>query len=142
MYKKYNKFILAFFAIMIITTLIIVSNILLNKTSKTKYSQLDNTDKKMLDDLSKIYEEFDKNSDELWNKNYKLNKMPIILIRTNKDKGILKKYAFAININEIENSLFSKEISIPKNFFFWTFLHCYYMNLFIYTTRVNGHMIK
>lgn len=65
MYKKYNKFILAFFAIMIITTLIIVSNILLNKTSKTKYSQLDNTDKKMLDDLSKIYEEFDKNSDEL-----------------------------------------------------------------------------
>ncbi|MRZ80913.1 hypothetical protein GKD14_04555 [Paeniclostridium sordellii] len=115
MYKKYNKFILAFFAIMIITTLIIVSNILLNKTSKTKYSQLDNTDKKMLDDLSKIYEEFDKNSDELWNKNYKLNKMPIILIRTNKDKGILKKYAFAINVNEIENSLFSKEISMPKN---------------------------
>lgn len=93
---------------------IILGNVLLNKFNKTKYNKLDSIDKEMFNKLSNIYMEFDKNGDELWH-NYDFKNKPLILIRTNNDNGILRKYAYAINVPEIENSIFSKEIIMPKD---------------------------
>ncbi len=69
----------------------------------------------MFEQLSNIYNQFEKNSDKLWNDNYRLNELLKILIRTNKDKGIIRKYAYAINVKGIKNSIISEKIDMPKS---------------------------
>ncbi|MBT9831499.1 hypothetical protein GPK36_06290 [Clostridium baratii] len=93
----------------------VVIDIILNKTYKTSYESFDSVDKEMFQELSQIYKQFDKNSDQLWGDKDKLNKMPLILIRTNKDKGIIRKYAYAINLKGIENSIFAEKMDIPSS---------------------------
>lgn len=93
MKKKHNKIFIGAFVIMIVLLGVVASNIILNKTYKTKYEDFNSLDKKMFEQLSNIYNQFEKNSDKLWNDNYRLNELPIILIRTNQDKGVMRKYA-------------------------------------------------
>ncbi|MDK2584510.1 hypothetical protein QOZ83_01440 [Romboutsia sedimentorum] len=114
MKKKYNKTILIITTIFIIMVICLVVDIILNKTLHTKYEKFNSTDKEMFEKLSNIYGEFNENSDELWSENYKLNEMPMILIRTNKDKGIVRKYAYAINVGDIDKSIFAKKMTMPK----------------------------
>ncbi len=111
---KSSKVLIIISAIMVLLLGIIVSNIVLNKTYKTKYEEFNSIDKEMFEQLSSIYQQFNENGDELWTNNYKFNEKPLILIRTNKDKGIMRKYAYAINVKEIEKSIFSKKIVMPK----------------------------
>ncbi|WP_203226304.1 hypothetical protein [Clostridium ihumii] len=74
---------------------------------------MDTIDKKMFEELSKIYEKFNESSSNLWNNNYKFNEKPLILIRTNREKGIVRKYSYVINVEEFKNSIFSKKVNIP-----------------------------
>lgn len=100
---------------LIILLLCIVSgNILINKFHNTNYNNFNSVDKEMFNKLSDIYKEFDKNGDKLW-PDYDFEKMPLILIRTYKDKGILRKYAYAINVEGMKDGIFSKEVTMPKD---------------------------
>ncbi|OPF51995.1 hypothetical protein BH721_03340 [Clostridium baratii] len=93
----------------------VLIDIILNKTYKTSYESFDSVDKEMFEELSQIYKQFDKNSDQLWGDKDKLSKMPLILIRTNKDKGIIRKYAYAINVKGIGNSFFAEKMDITSS---------------------------
>lgn len=115
MKKKHNKIFIGAFVIMIVLLGVVASNIILNKTYKTKYEDFNSLDKKMFEQLSNIYNQFEKNSDKLWNDNYRLNELPIILIRTNQDKGVMRKYAYAINVKGIKNSIISEKIDMSKS---------------------------
>lgn len=115
MKKKHNKIFIGAFVIMIVLLGVVASNIILNKTYKTKYEDFNSLDKKMFEQLSNIYNQFEKNSDKLWNDNYRLNELTIILIRTNQDKGVMRKYAYAINVKGIKNSIISEKIDMPKS---------------------------
>lgn len=115
MKKKYNKTILIITTIFIMMVICLVVDIILNKTLHTKYEKFNSTDKEMFEKLSNIYGEFNENSDELWSENYKLNEMPMILIRTNKDKGIVRKYAYAINVGGIDKNIFAKKMTMTKD---------------------------
>ena len=115
MKKKHNKIFIGAFVIIIVLLGVVTSNIILNKTYKTKYEDFNSVDKKMFEQLSNIYNQFEKNSDKLWNDDYRLNELQIILIRTNKDKGIIRKYAYAINVKGIKNSIISEKIDMPKS---------------------------
>lgn len=100
---------------LIILLLCIVSgNILINKFHNTNYNNFNSVDKEMFNKLSNIYKEFHKNGDKLW-PDYDFEKMPLILIRTYKDKGILRKYAYAINVEGMKEGIFSKEVTMPKD---------------------------
>ncbi|MGG7209663.1 hypothetical protein [Clostridium baratii] len=115
MKKSKNKLFLIILSIIVLLAGMVVIDIILNKTYKTSYESFDSVDKEMFQELSQIYKQFDKNSDQLWGDKDKLNKMPLILIRTNKDKGIIRKYAYAINLKGIENSIFAEKMDIPSS---------------------------
>lgn len=115
MKKSKNKLVVIILSIIVLLVGTVVIDIILNKTYKTNYESFDSVDKEMFEELSQIYRQFDKNSDQLWSDKDKLNKMPLILIRTNKDKGIIRKYAYAINVKGIENSLFAEKMDIPSS---------------------------
>lgn len=115
MKKTKNKLFIIILSIIVLLVGMVVIDIILNKTYKTSYESFDSVDKEMFEELSQIYKQFDKNSDQLWGDKDKLNKMPLILIRTNKDKGIIRKYAYAINVKGIENSLFAEKMDIPSS---------------------------
>lgn len=115
MKNKFKKVNLIICIIIAIVVGVLVIDIILNKTIRTKYEQFNSTDKEMFEQLSNIYNQFDVNNDKLWSDNYKLNEMPIILIRTNKDKGVTRKYYYAINMKMFNNSIFVKKMSMPKD---------------------------
>ncbi|WP_207636868.1 hypothetical protein [[Clostridium] dakarense] len=115
MKNKLSKSTIIISAIVVLLLGIIVSSVGLNKAYKIKYEEFDSVDKKMFEQLSSIYKYFNENGDKLWSDEYKLNEKPLILIRTNKDKGIMRKYAYAINVDGIENSIFSKKMTMPKS---------------------------
>ncbi|WP_204107745.1 hypothetical protein [Clostridium baratii] len=115
MKKSKNKLFIIIFSIIVLLVGTVVIDIILNKTYKTSYESFDSVDKEMFQELSQIYKQFDKNSDQLWGNKDKLNKMPLILIRTNNDKGIIRKYAYAINLKGIKNSIFAEKMDIPSS---------------------------
>lgn len=93
----------------------LLGSIILNKTYDTKFEALDITDQRMLQELSIIYQNFQNSSDKLWDEKYHFENQPLILIRTNKDRGLIRKEAYVLNVENIEDSIFAKEIQIPKS---------------------------
>ena len=110
--KKLLKVILT--ALVVFVGIMLVS-IILNKNYHTKFESLNETDQSMLKELSTIYKNFEQSSDKLWNEDYHFEKKPLILVRSNKSQGLIRKEAYAINVEQIENSIFSKEIDVPKS---------------------------
>ncbi|SDB91456.1 hypothetical protein [Shouchella lonarensis] len=104
-----------FVIIFISIILILSSTIVLNKMWRTSFDKLDDTDKEMLTELSRIHERFQTESDQLWTANYRFDNEPLILVRSNKDKGFFPTHAYAINVPEIANSLFAQKIDTPKH---------------------------
>ncbi|MBB6625313.1 hypothetical protein H7E67_18005 [Clostridium gasigenes] len=107
--KKYFKTLTIFCVILL---LIILGDVVLNKTYKIKYDSLNQIDQKMFKELSLMYKNFQENPNELWDDTYRLNEKPIIVIRTNKDNGVINQYAYAINMKKNQNNLFSKKIDM------------------------------
>lgn len=92
-----------------------LGSIILNKTYHTEFKSLDNTDQKMLKELATIYKSFEESSDKLWNEDYRFEKMPLVLIRSNKDGGFFRQEAYAVNVTGLENSIFAKEIKVSNS---------------------------
>ncbi|WP_338595807.1 hypothetical protein QJR28_05520 [Clostridium baratii] len=115
MKKSKNRLFIIILSIIVLLVGTVIIDIILNKTYKTNYENFNSVDKEMFGQLSKIYKQFDENSDKLWGNKDNLSKMPIILIRTNKDKGIIRKYAYAINVKGIENSIFAEKMDMPSS---------------------------
>lgn len=110
--KKPLKLILV---VLIICIGFFLGNLILNQTYHTKFESLDTTDQRMLQELSTIYKNFETSSNNLWDETYHFETKPIILIRSNKDGGIIRKEAYALNVKNMEDSIFAKEIKIPKS---------------------------
>ncbi|SDY13360.1 hypothetical protein [Thermoactinomyces sp. DSM 45892] len=102
-------------AILVIFISIFIGSIILNKTYRTNFKSLDSTDQKMLTELSTIYQNFKNSSDQLWDRNYHFEQKPLILIRTHKDRGILREEAYALNIEDMGDSIFAKQIEVPTS---------------------------
>ncbi|MGX4598283.1 hypothetical protein [Faecalimicrobium sp. JNUCC 81] len=115
MKKKSSKALIIILSTIALLVIAIVSDIGLNKLYKTKYEEFDSVDKEMFIQLSSIYKQFNENSDKLWSDKYKFNEKPIVLIRTNKDKGIIRKHAYAVNVKGIEKSILAKKMNMPKS---------------------------
>lgn len=111
---KDKKFKLIVWGIVILLFSFIGGNILFNKFYKIKYESMDTVDKEMFDDLSNIYKEFENNKNDIWN-GFNFEKEPLIVIRTFNDKGIIRKYSYAINVDGIDNSIFAKKINMPES---------------------------
>ncbi|MFZ3197403.1 MAG: hypothetical protein WA181_14630, partial [Bacillus mycoides] len=97
--KKFLKVILI---LLVIFIGIMLGSIILNKTYHTEFKSLDNTDQKMLKELATIYKSFEESSDKLWNEDYRFEKMPLVLIRSNKDGGFFRQEAYAVNVTGLE----------------------------------------
>lgn len=92
----------------------IIGNIGFNKFLNTEYNSLNDLDKTMIKQLSEIYDTYDSNSEDIWMEEYNFNNIPLVLIPVSKDRGILHAYSYVIGVDKFENSLFSKEIEVPK----------------------------
>ncbi len=112
MLKKFLKVILI---LLVIFIGIMLGSIILNKTYHTEFKSLDNTDQKMLKELATIYKSLEESSDKLWNEDYRFEKMPLVLIRSNKDGGFFRQEAYAVNVTGLENSIFAKEIKVSNS---------------------------
>lgn len=110
--RKRKKFI--WLAILIVILLVMLITIVSNKMFHTTYETLPDIDKKMLEELSNIYKQFDQSEEPLWNGKYSFQTQPLMLIKTRKDQGILQKTAYVINV-PMDRNLFAKEISLPKS---------------------------
>ncbi|TKI80689.1 hypothetical protein [Bacillus mycoides] len=110
--KKFLKVILI---LLVIFIGIMLGSIILNKTYHTEFKSLDNTDQKMLKELATIYKSLEESSDKLWNEDYRFEKMPLVLIRSNKDGGFFRQEAYAVNVTGLENSIFAKEIKVSNS---------------------------
>ncbi|ENK1243725.1 hypothetical protein AB2063_001872 [Clostridium botulinum] len=109
--KKKTKIIMGIIIIILVS--LTSGGIFYNKFYKPYYKSMDSIDKEMFNELSNIYNQFNKNKKEIWDV-FNFNNEPLILIRTYKEKGVLRKYAYAINIESIENSIFIKKIDMPQ----------------------------
>ncbi|MBM7663962.1 hypothetical protein JOC25_000418 [Solibacillus kalamii] len=89
-------------------------SIVSNKMFNTTYESLPEIDQKMLAELSSIYKQFEQSEDPLWTDKYSFQTQPLMLIKTNKDQGILQKTAYVVNV-PMDNDFFSKEIIVPKS---------------------------
>ncbi|QWI72911.1 hypothetical protein ER45_027795 (plasmid) [Bacillus mycoides] len=94
---------------------LVLGSIILNKNYHTKFESLDTTDQRMFQELSTIYKSFQTSSNNLWDENYQFEKKPLILIRSNKDRGLIRKEAYVLNVKNVEDSIFAKEIKMPKS---------------------------
>ncbi|MBK5358996.1 hypothetical protein JFU03_12835 [Bacillus sp. TH44] len=110
--KKFLKVILI---LLVIFIGIMLGSIILNKTYHTEFKSLDNKDQNMLKELATIYKSFEESSDKLWNEDYRFEKMPLVLIRSNKDGGFFRQEAYAVNVTGLENSIFAKEIKVSNS---------------------------
>ncbi|WP_454053141.1 hypothetical protein [Clostridium sp. Marseille-Q7071] len=115
MKKGLKKPVIIIGTLIIVLGIWIIGNIVLNKTTKIDYNSLDQTDKEMFTELSKIYINFRDNSDKLWDEKYKLNEKPIILVRANKSNGLIRNQAYAINWDDYNKSIFSKKIEVSTS---------------------------
>lgn len=94
--------------------IILSISIIFNKTYRTTFESLPDLDQQMLTELSNIYKQFEQSPDILWNEDYAFDTKPLLLVRTNKDRGIFRKEAFAVNV-PLQNSLFAQEIKMPES---------------------------
>jgi hypothetical protein len=101
-----------------ITLLIVVLGIIcvigFNKLFNTEYNSLNDLDKSMIKQLSEVYETYDNNSGDIWMEGYNFNNIPLILTPVSKDRGMLHGYSYVVGVDKLENSIFSKEIEVPK----------------------------
>ncbi|MEK3747765.1 hypothetical protein NYE25_05945 [Paenibacillus sp. FSL E2-8871] len=89
-------------------------SILLNKTYRTTFESLPETDRRMLTELSELYNHFEQSSDQLWNKDYRFDSKPLLLVRTTKDSGLFRSEGFAVNV-PMKKGIFAQEISLPES---------------------------
>lgn len=89
-------------------------SILLNKTYRTTFESLSETDRRMLTELSELYNHFEQSSDQLWNEDYRFESKPLLLIRTSKDSGLFRREGFAVNV-PMKKGIFAQEISLPES---------------------------
>ena len=100
--------------IIIIIAGIVGAQIGLNKIDKVTYSKIDDVDQKMFKELSIIYDNFRNSSDKLWDANYHLDKMPIVLTRMSKLNGVIIQYSYILNFDGAKTMFNAKEIEMPK----------------------------
>lgn len=84
-------------------------SIVSNKMFNTTYESLPEIDQKMLAELSSIYKQFEQSEDPLWTDKYSFQTQPLMLIKTNKDQGILQKTAYVVNV-PMDNDFFLKKL--------------------------------
>ncbi|KTD86600.1 hypothetical protein [Paenibacillus etheri] len=89
-------------------------SILLNKTYRTTFESLPETDRLMLTELSKLYNNFEQSSDQLWNEDYRFDTKPLLLVRTTKDSGLIRSEGFAVNV-PMQEGIFAEEIKMPES---------------------------
>ncbi|UHA74994.1 hypothetical protein [Paenibacillus sp. 481] len=94
---------------------VLLLTILSNKFYRTTFESLNETDQRMLRELSTIYTNFEKSSDKLWDKDYRFDKEPLVLIGTNKDRGFWRREAYVVNVPQMESNLFTAEIKTPDS---------------------------
>jgi hypothetical protein len=89
-------------------------SILLNKTYRTTFESLPETDRLMLTELSELYNNFEQSSDQLWNEDYRFDTKPLLLVRTTKDSGLIRSEGFAVNV-PMQEGIFAEEIKMPES---------------------------
>jgi len=94
--------------------LLIVASLGINKLVHTDYDTLDDMDKNMLKQLSQVYETYNNVSQNIWKEGYTFNNIPLILTPVSKENGVMHTYSYAIGVDKLKNSLFSKKIEVPK----------------------------
>ncbi|MCM6773922.1 hypothetical protein NDR87_10615 [Nocardia sp. CDC159] len=79
------------------------------------YAELDATDKAMFDQLTRQYEAFATQPDKLWDNDYRYDKKPLILVRARKDRGIVWRYLYLVNVSGIIDTSGYRKIDFPGN---------------------------
>lgn len=102
--KKTGKILLILITIIAVT---IISLIAINKIKKSDYDNLPKNDKLVLEEIGKIYKE---KPEKIWTYDYDFSQIPIILTPVKKDRGMWHTYSYAINVDNIENSIYAKKV--------------------------------
>ena len=80
--------------------------------SPTKSSALDETDGKMLEQLAVVFDAFRSQSAEIWNQNFRLDQMPLLLVRKGKNRDL---YGFLVNHPKPESFEESEKVELAES---------------------------
>lgn len=110
--RKISNIILISILVVVVGTVLI--SMIVNKTFRTTFETLPETDRLMLTELSEVYKNFEQSPDQLWNEDYRFETKPLLLVGTNKDRGLFRGDGFAVNV-PLENGIFAEEIKVPES---------------------------
>ncbi|WP_162958752.1 hypothetical protein [Nocardia yunnanensis] len=85
------------------------------RTPGATYAELDETDKTMFDQLTTQYKAFATEPDKLWDSDYRYDKMPLVLIRVGKDRGMIWQYMYLVNVSGLTDTSGYRKIDFPGN---------------------------
>ncbi|TLG72133.1 hypothetical protein [Culicoidibacter larvae] len=109
-----KKIIIILLIPLVILAGVIGINYTYNQIVSTDYSETDPTDQQMFQEIAEIYQTFKTSSDALWTSDYRLDQLPLVLIRTAKYNDFFCQYAYLINIPGAENIIGAKAMTLPE----------------------------
>ena len=95
--------------------LLLVFTWLIKRNPGCTYAELDQTDQALFDALTRQYAAFATKPAQLWTENYRYDKAPLILVRTNRDKGCLWYYIYLINASPYIDTARYQKVAFPGN---------------------------
>ncbi|QIS21620.1 hypothetical protein [Nocardia terpenica] len=105
---------LAIFGVIIALLAGVIWFVILRNPGST-YAELDETDKTMFDQLSTQYETFATQPEKLWDNEYRYDRMPLVLVRARKDRGIVWRYMYLVNASGIMDTSGFRKVDFPGN---------------------------
>lgn len=85
------------------------------ETPPTSYEKLDQVDQAMFIELNDIYSRFEATPEALWNREFDFQNRPLILARSNVDKGAIWRYAYIINDKQLAYKMGAQKVSFSEN---------------------------
>ena len=80
--------------------------------AKAGSNALDKTDSKMLEQLAAVFDVFSSQSAEIWNQNFRLEQMPLLLVRKGKNRDL---YGFLVNHPQPESFEESEKVELAAS---------------------------
>lgn len=79
------------------------------------YAGLDETDRTAFDQLTEGYSAFATQPEAIWTAEYRYDREPLVLLRTDSQKNPLWRYAYLINMSGLVDTSGMKKVSFPDN---------------------------
>lgn len=105
-------------AALVVVGLLVVATtatVLFKALPASSYQRLDRTDRTAFDQLADVFSASAALPDRLWTSDYRYDRQPLVLLRTDGAKSPLWRYAYLINMSEVVDTSGMQKVSFPDH---------------------------